>query len=100
MNKRFYVFVCMILTAVIAVVIIGSRSVRSSAQNNDICEKNVSYISYQIQPNDTLWELGALNAADCGFTVQEYIREVQSINRMKGSKIIAGNYLILPTAVQ
>ena len=50
------------------------------------------YTSVQIHPGDTLWDI-ASEYCDNSEQIQEYMRELRHINRLKSDAIHAGRYL-------
>ena len=95
MNKRVLLPLSLLLTAMIAVLIIGSMSIKSAAKSSDQAGKIRTYHSIEIHPNDTLWDIAEAYAEDNGYTVKAYINELKDINNMKGSKLVAGAHLII-----
>ena len=53
------------------------------------------YTSIEIQDGDTLWDLAEAYGQPY-HDRREFIKEVQSINRLHGDQITAGGYLLVP----
>jgi LysM repeat protein len=66
---------------------------KSTLQADDAIVK--TYISKQIKPGDTLWDIADSNKLSYMDTA-EYVTEIQKINNLKNSTLIAGEYIILP----
>lgn len=53
------------------------------------------YISYEVQPGDTLWSIADEYMTPEDHSKSEYISKVKALNHMLSDDIIAGNYIIL-----
>lgn len=53
------------------------------------------YISYEIQPGDTLWSIADEYMTPEDHSRSEYISKVKALNHMLSDDIIAGNYIII-----
>lgn len=88
-------------TVIAIVVIIELAILAGFLINNKIQEKRVAeafhdakYISYQIQPGDTLWDIAEEhNQFEVG--TRDYVEKIRQINNIHGDLIRSGNYLIL-----
>lgn len=84
-------FVCVIVFICFAV--IGGVSASGSVK-----EVNKQYRSVLIAEGDTLWDIADehndKNLSD--MSNKEYIKEIESINKISSDSITAGNYVIVP----
>lgn len=88
-----------LLALTITVVFFIAGSIRTKAVSPEAAASEngqIRYMSYEVQPGDTLWDLAAeFN----DFSLQDsssYIDEVRAINHILGDDIHAGCYLVLP----
>jgi len=94
MSRRIGFYVALIVAVVIAVLIIGSRAIHVSASNSRPAPKK-HYISYEVQPGDSLWSLAEERCFGEDCSINEYIAEVKKVNRMSSDRIISGTRLFL-----
>ena len=82
---------------VFAVVIISGGSISGFARGRK--EEDVSYKYYtsiRVEKGDTLWSIALDHMTPEYKHIEEYIREVRSLNHLYGDDIHAGAYLTLP----
>lgn len=91
--KRTAVIVALILTAVI----LAGGSISGFAKGRK--EEDTSYKYYtsiRVEKGDTLWSIALEHMTPEYKHIEEYIREVRSLNHLYGDEIHAGAYLTLP----
>jgi len=94
MSKNFGFTLALIAAVIIAVIIIGSRAIHVSAsESTPAPEKH--YVSYEVQPGDSLWSLAEERCIAGNCSVSDYIDEVKKVNRMTTDRIICGSRLYL-----
>lgn len=92
-QKRIAVLFC----AIIAVVMICSITFGTiNAQAAPSKTTNKYYTSIQIESGDTLWAIADEYITDDYTDMNEYIREVCSINHISEDEIHAGQYIVVP----
>ena len=84
-------FVC----AIVFICFAAISGVRASGSVKDV---NKQYRSVLISEGDTLWDIAdAHNDKDLSdMSNKEYIKEIESINKISSDSITAGNYVIVP----
>ena len=95
LQKRMMVLIItavIILTGVISFSVFNAKA--KSSQSDVTLYKY--YKNVEIQCDDTLWDLAKENYCEEKQSLEEYIKEVKSINHLSDDSIIAGNYLVLP----
>lgn len=89
--------IVMIAAFVLAVVIMAGGSISGFARarrEEDTYYKY--YTSVLVEQGDTLWSIAQENMTPEYERIEEYIREVRSLNHLCGDHIYAGEYLTLP----
>lgn len=89
--------IVMTATFVLVAVIIAGGSISGFARarkEEDTCYKY--YTSVLVEQGDSLWSIAQENMTPEYERIEEYIREVRSLNHLCGDHIHAGEYLILP----
>lgn len=92
-QKKIIIIVALILAA--AVLAGGSISgFAGSGKEEEISYKY--YTSIMVEKGDTLWSIALENMTPEYERIEEYIKEVRSLNHLYGDDIHAGAYLTLP----
>lgn len=69
--------------------------VKVEAMSGDCTAKYKYYTTYEVQPNDTLYDIAEKYTADTNVSVEDYILELKKNNRLKSDKIISGTKIII-----
>ena len=85
-----------LLPSIILLIILNIIFTYNINTAKDKLEREVKYISYQVQLDDTLWDISNHYNTDSNLTCKEYINDIKHINNLKSDKILAGEYLIIP----
>ncbi|MCR5737097.1 MAG: LysM peptidoglycan-binding domain-containing protein [Eubacterium sp.] len=96
MNKRFIYtgsFVLLLMIAVFSAI----KFTNVEAKGGEAVATKKSYVSYEIQPGDTLISIAKENIKNTDLTIDEYVEEVKENNQLHDDKIIAGNKIIITT---
>ena len=92
-QKRVAVMFC----SIIAVIMICSVMLSTTNTQAAPAETtNKYYTSIQIESGDTLWAIASEYISDDYTDMNEYIREVCSINHISEDEIHAGQYIVVP----
>ncbi len=67
----------------------------ASADNTDN-KRYKYYTSIEINDGDTLWSIAEEHMTEEYSSVKAYIKEVQSLNHMSGTKIVCGTSIVIP----
>ncbi len=59
-----------------------------------------SYTSIEIKSGDSLWSIASEYMTEDYDSVQEYVREIKSLNGLGGDEIYAGKFLLIPYYLQ
>lgn len=81
----------MILSVSLVALIFSNGAVRGAS-----AEPIKTYKALVVERDDTLWDIAIDNANLEYYTIESYIKEVKSINGIKGYNIYAGDKLIIP----
>lgn len=65
------------------------------AKDDGIKPTHKSYVSYEIQPGDTLISIAKENTKGINISVDEYVEEVKENNHLAEDKITSGKNLII-----
>ncbi len=98
MTKRSLILTAAVMAAAAVVLLLGCGTIRTSAKQRPADETsgaNKHYISYMVQPGDTLWSIAENYADPEAVTVSDYMTEVRKINGMSGTRIVAGRKMII-----
>lgn len=94
MNRR--VFYTATFVLLLAFAVFSTIKLSNVTANNDGIEpKHKSYISYEIQPEDTLISIAKEYTQNFNISVDEYVEEVRKNNNLSGDKITTGKHLII-----
>lgn len=55
-----------------------------------------SYTSIEIQSGDSLWSIASEHMTEEYGSVQEYMKEIKSLNGLRSDEIHAGKFLVIP----
>ncbi len=93
---RFRLLLAMISVCLIIAFAISYRAIISHAETK---QENLSFKYYkqiEVSYNDTLWSI-AEDYSDSHYdSIQDYIREVKSINHLRSDMVLEGQKLIVP----
>jgi len=92
-QKRVAVLFCSIV-AVIMICSVMFGAIHTQAAPAELTNKY--YTSIQIESGDTLWAIANEYITDEYTDMNEYIREVCSINHISEDEIHAGQYIVVP----
>jgi len=92
-QKQIAVLFCSVIAVVMMCSIMFSTINAQAAPSKTI---NKYYTSIQIESGDTLWEIADEYITDDYTNMNEYIREVCSINHISEDEIHAGQYIVVP----
>ena len=92
-QKRIVVLFCLLI-AVVMFSIIFLRTTNAQAAPAEVTYKY--FTSIQVEAGDTLWTIACEYVSDEYSNVNEYIKEVCSINHISKNEIHAGQYLVIP----
>jgi len=92
-QKRVAVLFCSIV-AVIMICSVMFGAINTQAAPTETTSKY--YTSIQIESGDTLWAIASEYITDDYSDMNEYIREVCSINHITEDEIHAGQYIVVP----
>ena len=92
-QKRITILFCS-LVAVVTICSIVFGAINTQAAPAEITNKY--YTSVQIESGDTLWAIASEYITDDYTDMNEYIREVCSINHISEDEIHAGQYIVVP----
>lgn len=92
-QKRVAVLFCSIV-AVIMICSVMFGAIHTQAAPAELTNKY--YTSIQIESGDTLWAIANEYITDEYADMNEYIREVCSINHISEDEIHAGQYIVVP----
>lgn len=93
-EKQLTVMVCTLMTATVSTVCILFGTINTQAATAETSYKY--YTAIQIQKGDTLWDIANEYMTMEYMTVNDYIREVCTINRIDANEIHSGQYLTIP----
>lgn len=87
-------FVCVI-------VFICFAAISGVSASGNVKEVNKQYRSVLVSEGDTLWDIADEHndKSLSDMTNKEYIKEIESINKISSDSITAGNYVIVPIFV-
>jgi len=92
-QKRVAVLFCSIV-AVVMICSVMFGAIRTQAAPAETTVKY--YTSIQVESGDTLWAIAGEYITDDYADMNEYIREVCSINHISEDEIHAGQYIVIP----
>lgn len=92
-RKRVSKLVPIFALAIVLTLFISITSVGAAETKEEQTYKY--YTSVQIMPGDTLWSIASEYCYDCDMSVESYIREIKSINKLTSDSITSGQYLIV-----
>ncbi len=92
--KKSFIIIGIALALSAAILVLGAASIGTSAKS-DVSINDACYDSYEIRPEDTLWGIAAKYAPQFSMSTQDYVKELKSVNGLKGDRIIAGQRLIV-----
>ncbi len=55
-----------------------------------------SFTSIEIQSGDSLWSIASEHMTEEYGSIQEYMKEIKSLNGLRGDEIHAGKFLVIP----
>ena len=92
-QKKIAVLFCSIVAVVmICSIMFGTTHAQAAPAETT----NKYYTSIQIESGDTLWAIASEYITDDYADMNEYIREVCSINHISEDEIHAGQYIVVP----
>lgn len=96
-NRRNTIHVKKLFSIVLLVLLFISLSVNHivMAENNKKEQTYKYYTSVQIQSGDTLWSIASKYCVECDISVENYVKELCSINNLTSSDITSGQYLTI-----
>lgn len=99
MKKRIIFLGILVLTVLL--IMLGVRTIRSSAQQNSEERKplKICYEIYVVSVSDTLWSISEKNASRLRMTTKSYVEEIKRANGMQNDRILTGGKLILPYGI-
>ena len=105
-KKQLYLRVCSLVLVCLAVIscvsictLISKAGNRNIVQEENVTEEPASYKYYTtvtVAVGETLWDIAKEYNSDEFGGIQNYIREVKSINHISGDRICAGDALTVP----
>ncbi len=94
--RYFLPAVCVLMLALIAKV--KKENILNAQQTVPIASEysdRKKFASVEVMHGDTLWSIAEDNKTG-NYTTKELVEEIKHANGLKGDRIIAGNYLIVP----
>lgn len=91
---RHFTIIAMLVLFVCSMIGLGTLLGSSSKASNNNNYKY--YTSVEIKNGDTLWDIASEYVTEEYDSLQEYVTEVKSLNRMQGDSIRSGQFLIVP----
>ena len=87
-------FICMIIFICFA-------AIQGVNATNSVKSVDKQYRSVLIEDGDTLWDIAGIHNDQSlsAMSNKEYIKEIESINKISSDNIIAGNYIIVPVFI-
>ena len=89
-----------VVIAVLALFFIFVNPVKGLASENGTAsakaETETVYVTYVVEPGDTLWDIAEGNHCTKFSDTQAYIKEVMRANHIESSNIYTGQLLIIP----
>lgn len=93
--RRLFLYVVAPIIVIACCFFLGSRSNAESTE--EAVEHILCYESVLIHKGDTLWSIAESRMEEPTHAeIQEYVREIASINQITSSRIHAGKYIVLP----
>ena len=96
---------CLILKLIVVVVIASIIAVfcfhisKSSGVSTCQIDKKLSYVSFTINPDDSLWSIAKKYENQYDGSFNEFIDEIKRCNGLKSDTIYAGNKIVVPVVV-
>ena len=69
----------------------------AAEEEKQLCK---SYTSIEIRPGDSLWSIASEYMTDDYDSIQEYVRDIKSLNGLGSDEIHAGKFLLVPYYIQ
>jgi len=95
MTKKGYIISGIILAVAAAIILIGSSTIMTSAKEAEVCEQTRHYISYEVQAEDTLWNIAENYADQANMDVREYMNELREINALTSDMVVSGTNIMV-----
>lgn len=88
--------VILFIAVIVAIFSINSFMIKAKASSEEEVRKYKYYTSVIVENGETLWEIAKEHSGEEFSSLNDYIAEVKSINRLTTDKIYAGEELIVP----
>lgn len=92
--------ITLLLTLVVAFTfVIGMKFVNVSAEKADSTLMKKEYVSIEIEDGDTLWSLAKEHMGVGYSNINDYVKDIKSVNGISSDTIHSGNYILIPRYV-
>ena len=90
---------CLVVISCVSICTLISKAGSHGSAKKETVEKTISYKYYTtvtVATGETLWDIAKKYSSEEFGSIENYIREVKSINHISGDRICAGEALTVP----
>ena len=90
---------CLVVISCVSICTLISKAGSHGSAKKETVEKTISYKYYTtvtVATGETLWDIAKKYSSEEYGSIENYIREVKSINHISGDRICAGEALTVP----